>query len=165
MKRLEPPDSLHLQAAQGWIELGSHIEADAELENITPQLRAHPHVLMVRWTVFAAAQKWELSVEVARTIAQVLPDSPFGWVHWAYSLHELKRTEEARSVLLPVLDRFPTEHVLRYNLACYECQLGNLKQAWQWLEEAIDLAGAEDVRQQALDDPDLKPLWNDIGEI
>jgi hypothetical protein len=29
-------------AAQGWLELGNHIEAIEELENIAPQLRAHP---------------------------------------------------------------------------------------------------------------------------
>jgi hypothetical protein len=41
MKRLEPPDSLHLQAAQGWLELGNHVEADAELDK-TPSCRAAP---------------------------------------------------------------------------------------------------------------------------
>ena len=34
MKPLEPPDSLHLQAAQGWLELGNHIEANEELEKM-----------------------------------------------------------------------------------------------------------------------------------
>ena len=27
MKPLEPPDSLNLQAAQGWLELGNQVEA------------------------------------------------------------------------------------------------------------------------------------------
>ncbi len=49
MKPLEPPDSLHLQAAQDWLELGNHIEANEELEKSTPQLCAHPMVLAVRW--------------------------------------------------------------------------------------------------------------------
>ena len=31
--------------------------------------------------------------------------------------------------------------LIRYNLACYCCRLGNLKEAMQWLEQAIDLAG------------------------
>jgi hypothetical protein len=35
MKPLEPSHSLHLQAAQGWLELGNHIEANAEPDNIT----------------------------------------------------------------------------------------------------------------------------------
>jgi len=32
MKPLEHPESLHFQAAQGWLELGSHIEANEELK-------------------------------------------------------------------------------------------------------------------------------------
>src|ERR1035438_2514329 len=40
MKPLEPPDSLHLQAAQGWLELGNHVEADAELDNIALRRQA-----------------------------------------------------------------------------------------------------------------------------
>jgi hypothetical protein len=36
VKPLEPPDSIHLEAAQGWLELGNHIEADEELEKTSP---------------------------------------------------------------------------------------------------------------------------------
>jgi len=41
MKPLEPPDSHHLEAAQGWCELHAFLEADAELEQMRPQRRAH----------------------------------------------------------------------------------------------------------------------------
>jgi hypothetical protein len=40
-----------------------------------------------------------------------------------------------------------------------------LKEAYQWLEKAIDLAGKADARQMALDDSDLEELWNQIAEI
>ena len=36
----EPPDSFHVRAAHGWLGLDNHIEANEELEKITPQLRA-----------------------------------------------------------------------------------------------------------------------------
>jgi hypothetical protein len=49
MKPLEPPDSLHVQAAQGWCELHAFAEADTELDKIDASLRAHPKVLEVRW--------------------------------------------------------------------------------------------------------------------
>ena len=45
--KLEHPDTLHLEAAQGWLGLGNHLEADKELDNITPALRSHPDVLEV----------------------------------------------------------------------------------------------------------------------
>ena len=38
-------DLQHLRAAQGWIELGLWDVANDELEQITPELRAHPDVL------------------------------------------------------------------------------------------------------------------------
>jgi hypothetical protein len=50
-------------------------------------------------------------------------------------------------------------------LACYASQLGDLKGAWEWLSKAFDLSGEEDLRRQALDDPDLEPLWTRIAEI
>jgi hypothetical protein len=42
MKPLQPPDSHHVHAALGWLELGNHIEADAELDNIDGPLRRIP---------------------------------------------------------------------------------------------------------------------------
>jgi tetratricopeptide (TPR) repeat protein len=158
-------DKRHLEAAEGWLGLGDWAEANEELENITPQLRGHPQVLGVRFQIYAKAKKWEYAVEIARAISDLLPENPFGHFHLAYSLHELKRTKEAYDVLIAVVDKFPTEHLIRYNLACYACRLGSLREAYQWLEKAVDLAGKEDIRQTALDDPDLEELWFQIAEI
>jgi len=94
----------------------------------------------------------------------MLPENSWGFIHYPYSLHELKRTKEAYAVLIPVVDKFD-DSTIRYNLACYSCQLGNLKESMQWLEKAIDIAGKKDIRQMALEDPDLEPLWTMIGEI
>ena len=49
LKPLEPQDQHHLAAAQGWFELGDHLEANEELERITASNRAHPAVLEVRY--------------------------------------------------------------------------------------------------------------------
>jgi tetratricopeptide (TPR) repeat protein len=158
-------DKRLFEAAQGWLGLGNWEEANEELENITPGFKAHPEVLALRFQIYSKAKKWDYAAEIARSIAELLPDNPFGPFHLAYSLHELKRTKEAYDVLIAVVDKFPNEHLMRYNLACYSCQLGNMKEAYQWLEKAIDLAGKEDIRQTALEDRDLEPLWAEIGEI
>ncbi len=159
------PDKRHLQAAEGWLGLGDHLSANQELDNITPELRAHPDVLKVRYEVFSAGKKWDAAVEIARIIAKLLPDNPWGQVHLAFALHELKRTQEAYDTVRPVVDQFPQDWQMRYNLACYSCQLGNLKEAMEWLSKAMQLAGKKDIRQLALDDNDLQPLWLKIGEI
>jgi hypothetical protein len=99
---LHPPDSTHLQAAQGWLELGNHLEADVELDQITPELRAHPAVLGVRWQIYAKAKKGDAALDIAPSLIQLVPEYPLGWVHGLYCLHELKRSEEARDNLLKV---------------------------------------------------------------
>jgi hypothetical protein len=70
---LRPPDTHHLQAAQGWLELGNHLEANQELERITAQLRSHPEVLEVRWHIHAHAKKWDACVDIADAIIKLAP--------------------------------------------------------------------------------------------
>ena len=161
----QPPDSYHLQAAQGWLELGDLVSASDELEQITPELRAHPDVLQVRLKIYCEAKKWDYAAEVASALCKMLPDSPFGPLHLAYVLRKLDRVHDARAALLPIVDKFPDEWRISYQLACYCCKVGDLKEALRWLEAAIDIAGKTDIRIQALDEKDLEPLWLNISEI
>lgn len=166
VKPLEPPDSIHLKAAEGWLELGNHIEANEELEQIAPLLRAHPDVLEVRWQIYAKEKKWRPCVDIATAITRLAPGRPVGWIHRSYALHELKRTQEAWDNLLQVADRFPNELLIRYNLACYASRLGKLSEAKAWLHKAFEVSGdPARVKLMALDDEDLQPLWRKIGEL
>jgi hypothetical protein len=71
-------DQRHLDAAEGWLELGNYLEANEELERITPEMRAHPFVLRVRWGIYAKAKKWEMAAEIARCISDGLQDNSWG---------------------------------------------------------------------------------------
>ena len=93
MKPLQAPDSHHLRAAEGWLGLGNHLEANEELERITPQLRAHPDVLEVRWHIYAKETKWDACVDIAGAIIKLAPNRPDAWIHRSFALHELKRTQ------------------------------------------------------------------------
>jgi tetratricopeptide (TPR) repeat protein len=163
--QLQPPDSMHLLAAQGWLELGNQVEAKEDLEKIAPRFRAHPDVLEVRWQIYAAAKQWEAALDIAAALIRIDPDGSLGWVGRSFALHELKRTTEARDNLLTVLDKFPGESILRYNVACYECQLGRLEQAKSWLEKAFKMGNPRRMKLAALHDPDLQPLWKHTGEL
>lgn len=116
MKTLKPPDSHHLRAAHGWLELGNHAEANEELETIAPAKRTHSDVLEVRLLIYKKARKW---------------------VHRSFALHELKRTQEGFDRLLPVVDKFPPEWTIPYNLACYCAQLGRFEESATWFKKAI----------------------------
>ena len=165
MKPLEPPDLHHLQAAQGWLELGNLLEANEELAKITPQLRGHPTVLALQWSLYAEAKKWEACVDLAKALTNVAPDQAGGWVNLGNSLYYSGHTQEAYDCVKPLLDRFPKNSILRYNLACYACQLGDLQEAKSWLEMAFELNNSKKLKLAALNDPDLEPLWKNIAEI
>ena len=55
--------------------------------------------------------------------------------------------------------KFSDNLTVSYNLACYACQLGYLDEASKWLKKAMKLADPNQVQLVALEDPDLKPLW------
>jgi tetratricopeptide (TPR) repeat protein len=162
MEPLSRADQLCLDAAEGWLGLGNHVEAFTELEQVSGEMQQHPDVLRMRYNLYAAAKNWAAAVETAQSLCQLADEEPFGPIHLAYALHELKRTKEAWDVLLPVATRFPDEYIVRYNLACYACQMGNLPTARQWLERAVEIAGLDLIRKMALQDADLEPLWPEI---
>jgi tetratricopeptide (TPR) repeat protein len=168
MKPLEPPDSHHLRAAQGWLGLGNPLEAAAELNNITPALNAHPDVLEVRWHIFASSKQWDACVEIGMALTKLAPDLPEGWLGRSIALHKLKRTKEAFDQLIPTAERHPRVWTIPYNLACYCAQLGQLAEAKGWLEKAFaTTASSEDMKclnRMALEDPDLEPLRKRIKQ-
>jgi tetratricopeptide (TPR) repeat protein len=165
MKKLDWPDNHHLEAATGWLELENWAEANKELDRIAPRNRFHPDVLQVRCKIYAAAEKWQMMVEVAGALCRLMPDSSFGPLHLSYALRKLDRTREALDVLLPLSREFGSEWRIPFQLACCACLLGMKQQALLWLEQAIDAAGQIDIRMKALDESDLETLWLDIAEI
>jgi len=169
MDDLEPHDVMHLNAAEGWLGLGNVIEADKELKQIAPAMRSHPEVMAVRYNMMAKAECWQACEEIADNLVTLVPESTFGWIHRSFALHEMKCTQEALDKLLPALDLFPDEILIRYNLACYECVLGNMSQAKLHLVEAFDLAHKQDCTDQwkasMLKDEDLKPFWDMWDEV
>src|SRR5256885_6279952 len=124
MEKLEPPDQHHLNAANGWLDLGNVEEALADLRKLSPAAAQHPDVLQTRWHIFAAAKRWDEALAVARELIKAAPGQPAGWIDQSYALHELKRTQEAWNQLRPVVEKFPKASTIPYNLACYACQLG-----------------------------------------
>ncbi len=96
---------------------------------------------------------------------QLAPEDPAGWENASYALDEMGRPGEARDNLLRVLDRFPKDALMRYNLAAYECKLGRLVQAKAWLEKSFQVGDSRVLKLMALDDPDLEPLWRQIGGL
>ena len=160
---LEPPDRQHCQAAVGYIELGMLLEANAELEEIDPFNRAAPEVLAARIAIYHGLKKWELMRQVARRLADFQPNDIQWTISLAYATRRAISIEAAKEILLNAEPKFPKETVIKYNLACYECQLGDLEAARNYLKSAFEIE--PNWRMMALEDEDLKPLWKCLGSV
>ena len=162
MNKLPLQDHRFLHAAVGWLGLGDHLAANEEIEQIAPEFRADPRVLEVRLQIYWAAKKWEACVEIAGALVRLKPGNEYGWIGRSFALHELKRTEEAYDLLLPAEDKFQKNWTIPYNLACYCAQLYRLEAAQIWFKKAMAI-NEHTVKREAIDDPDLKPLWDSMS--
>src|SRR5215472_2250004 len=134
--KLDIQDQRYLDAAQGWLGLGNWGEANEELEQIRPEMRAHPDVLLARCEVYMKAEKWDWVITVTQTLVNIAPNKPRGWILRSYALHKLKRKEEAFDLLLPVAEKFSKEWVIPYNLSCYS-QVGRLGDCQNFFKKAM----------------------------
>jgi len=155
-------DRLHLEAAEGWLELGNWNEANAELEEITPEMRAHPDGLCVRFRVYEAAGRWEEASELASTLCKLRPDQGLPCAYLARAVNGLGNTQGAIDFLVNASRHFPMEPAIPYEIACYCCHLSQLKEAREWLKRAIEVSGTPEIKMRALLDERLSPIWKDM---
>jgi len=167
MQKLEPAQIHSLSATIGWLELGNIAEARAELDQIDSDLAQHPDVLEVRWLLCAEEKRWDEGLQVARALLKAAPNRSTGWLHQAYALRRVPNgtVKHAWDALLPAFDKFPKESTISYNLACYACQMGQLDAARTWFQRALVIGGRDKIKHMALDDSDLKPLWEEIRKF
>jgi tetratricopeptide (TPR) repeat protein len=164
LKPLSFEDVRRLRAAEGWLELGDANSADDELKEISSGEQTHPAVLQVRYAIYAKHGQWDIATDVAGDLANELPDDAQSWINLAYATR--RKTgggiHEAKKILQAAEPLFSGDCVIPFNLACYCSQLREFEQAEQWLKKAAAIDGKL-VRKLAVDDPDLKPLWDSRG--
>lgn len=145
-----------LLAAQGYCELGMYDESLAELDSLPEELWQHAAVVELRTITLMQAKRWKQALTASRALCRAAPDKTSGFIHAAFCLHELGRTDEARDILLAGPNVLHAEPTFHYNLACYECALGNLDLARLHLEKSIELD--KKFKDFAKSDPDLAAL-------
>lgn len=59
------------------------------------------------------------------------------------------------------MEALPNAAILHYNLACYECLLGDVEVAKARLEHTFKLESS--LRMMALEDEDLKMVWHSLA--
>jgi predicted Zn-dependent protease len=167
MEQLGPPDGHHLNAAQGWLALGAAAEAQQEMNQIHESLQKQPAVLETQWQIFVAQGDWDAAFITAESCVRLHPEVVTGWIHLAFAVRRMAGggLESAFERLRPAADRFPSEPVIPFNLACYATQMNRLEDGWNWLLVAVHRADAKSIKVMAMADPDLEPLRSRISTL
>lgn len=155
-------DQLHMLAAEGWLELGSPVEAARDVAEVS-RLQ-HRDVLRMKCLILQAAKEWEGLTICSAALCDRFPEVASGWIGLAEALHRTGRTNRAWQILLCAADKFPDRYLIAFNLARYACRLCDLKGARVWIDRAFYLGDFEAVKNMAQDEPDLGPLWPDIAD-
>jgi predicted Zn-dependent protease len=165
LERADLPHAIwhRLEAVEGWLMLANPSEAKAELDQIPAEFGDDPNVLALQWRLAEATGQLHAAWQAAAKLCQLRPACAGVWICQANSLRGLRGVQAAADLLLTVADRFTEEPIVAYNLACYLAQLGNWQQSWNWLRSAFSSDANSHLKVLALLDPDLKPLWERIG--
>jgi tetratricopeptide (TPR) repeat protein len=124
-------------------------DAETVLEEIAPEDRNRNEVLGARVALYAAAKKWDMAAAVGSI---------------SYSDRRNRGCREgAEAILLRAQAIHPKVAMIAFNPGLLRERHGRTEEAKEHLRRAIDLD--KDVRKLAIDDEDLKPLWNWIGGL
>jgi len=164
---LPPPNQFFIEAAVGWLELGNPREALIELDQLDASLRNCAQALGVEWGIRAALSEWETALKIAKTLIEIDPANPSGWIHLGYSSRRVPggTVLDAWNNLLSGAARFPREPIIAFNLACYACQMNRLDKARAWFHRATESGDRKEILKMGLAEKDLEPLWSEIKKL
>lgn len=143
-------------AAQGYVELALYTEARAELAGLSEAAMERVDVQEILLLCLMAESRWADALALTLRLCEMEPEEPGGFIHAAFCLHELGRTDEA----VDMLSRGPTalrsKPVFYYNMGCYHACLGDMEKALKLLRQSFEMDGS--LRAVARKDPDLDVL-------
>jgi tetratricopeptide (TPR) repeat protein len=145
-----------LLAASGFAELSLFQEAVQELEELPESSKELLPVLAVWLEVYQHWQKWSEAESVALRLLEMEPEEPSWPIALAYATRRGRGLVFANEILLQASEKFPNCGTIQFNLACYAAQLGQLDEARQRLDRAIELD--KEFAAMAKKDPDLEAI-------
>ena len=87
-----------------------------------------------------------------------------GWcINLVYSVRRIEGIEKAEAILLRAQSIHPKVALIAFSLACYASVTGRMEEAKERLRNAIELD--KGIRILALDDEDLRPLWDWVARL
>jgi Flp pilus assembly protein TadD len=162
LRRLPDEPRWCLQRADGYMDLRMWTHAQRELSAVAAEHHDSFAFTHCRLRLAIEEKDWQASAQLARALHGQAPDEPETWIELAYVARRAEGVDAARQILSRALHRFPSLAIIPFNLACYECQLGDMKQARMYLARAFELEPG--YRRLAVEDRDLEPLWPELED-
>jgi predicted Zn-dependent protease len=126
-----------LLAAEGWLELGNHGEAAAELIGLPPDLEDSPHALRLKVEIAVAMDNGMEAVRHATRLTAIEIKDPSAWLLLSSAcLFPYCRPDWAVRALRTALVSLPDHPVLLFALAGAEDLVGNQAEAERLEERA-----------------------------
>jgi hypothetical protein len=105
-------------------------------------------------------EDWEAGAAMARkAVAEEFHDDS-AYFLGAHAIRRMGRVADARQFLLSGESRLEDQALFHFDLACYECQIGNLTETELHLARAFQLDAT--LRGRARQEADLSPLWANL---
>ncbi len=157
--RMSPSEQIERAGAYHF--LGMHDEAMECLDFLPEALRQDRDISVLRLSILQGQGKWGDAAALARKTLPARPGVPEFYVMGAFALRQEESLAAAHAFLRHGAPFSEGSAIWWYNLACYECCLGNLDLVSEFLDRAFALD--ESYRYLADNDDDLK-AWRGSGE-
>ena len=161
-EQLPTEQAWHMRKADGYADLKMWDAARRELDAVGEAFRSVRSYTELRLRVAMGSKVWSAAVEIATVLRDTHPEEAGYWIQLAYATRRATSIAAAREVLREARQQFPEEPIIPYNLACYECQMGDTEGALTYLKEAEKIEPG--CHYLAKEDDDLKPLWDELEE-
>ena len=146
-----------LVPAEGFLELGLHLEAWEELERLPDAARAHPDVLLLRMDILLGMERWQDAVTLGAGCCMNWRTHDVFFLRTAGALMHLRDYENALVLLKSAPGSLHAKPEYHYAIARCAARLGLTSDAKTALKECLSLD--KSYRQRALGNPDLEPIW------
>ena len=138
-------------------------DAALVLEVIKPEDKTRREVLGARVGIYMAAKKWDRAATVASHLVKTEPENSGWWINLAYAKRRCEGIESAEAILLRARELHHDNAMIEFNLACYASVACRFEEAKERLKRAVELE--KQFQKVAIDDEDLRPLWDWIADL
>jgi predicted Zn-dependent protease len=142
--------------------LGLHDEAMECLGFLPEEVRQNRDVSVLRLSILQGQGNWRDAAALARKLLPARPPVPEFYVMGAYAIRQVDSLSAAHAFLRHGAPFGEESAIWWYNLACYECCLGNVDRADALLRRAFLLDPV--YRRLAEGDEDLA-AWRDSDSL